>query len=62
MKSMRHAVLSAIFLLACLDVHAAMPAFQLTDLQRIVSLSDPQISPDGKQIAMIVSTDRKSVV
>jgi dipeptidyl aminopeptidase/acylaminoacyl peptidase len=56
MKSMRHAVLSAIFFLACLDVHAARPAFQLTDLQRIVSLSDPQISPDGKQIAVIVST------
>jgi dipeptidyl aminopeptidase/acylaminoacyl peptidase len=32
------------------------PAFQLSDLQKIVSLHEPQISPDGKRIAMIVST------
>jgi dipeptidyl aminopeptidase/acylaminoacyl peptidase len=32
------------------------PAFQLGDLQKIVSLHEPQISPDGKRIAMIVST------
>ena len=29
--------------------------FQLTDLRKIVNVSDPQISPDGKQIAVIVS-------
>lgn len=29
--------------------------FQLTDLRKIVNLSDPQISPDGKQVAVIVS-------
>jgi len=34
----------------------ATPAFQLSDLQKLVSLSDPQISPDGKRIAVIVST------
>jgi len=31
-------------------------AFQLGDLQKIVSLHEPQISPDGKRIAVIVST------
>jgi dipeptidyl aminopeptidase/acylaminoacyl peptidase len=30
--------------------------FQLSDLQRIVSLSEAKISPDGTQIAVIVST------
>lgn len=44
---------------------AAMPAasgssgpstFQLTDLRRLVSLSEPQLSPDGRQVALIVST------
>ncbi|HEV7121804.1 MAG TPA: S9 family peptidase [Rhodanobacter sp.] len=32
------------------------PAFQLSDLQKIVHLGEPQISPDGKRIAVIVST------
>jgi dipeptidyl aminopeptidase/acylaminoacyl peptidase len=32
------------------------PAFQLSDLQKIVTLNDPQISPDGKRIAVVVST------
>ncbi|MGA9852486.1 MAG: S9 family peptidase [Gammaproteobacteria bacterium] len=31
-------------------------SFQLVDLQKIVSLSDPQISPNGKEIAVIAST------
>lgn len=45
-------------LLACPlgETAASTPVFQLSDLQRIVSLSDPQISPDGKEIAVIVST------
>jgi dipeptidyl aminopeptidase/acylaminoacyl peptidase len=34
---------------------AATP-FQLDDLQRLVRLSDPQFSPDGKSVAMVVST------
>jgi dipeptidyl aminopeptidase/acylaminoacyl peptidase len=34
----------------------AAPAFQLSDLQKIVSLSEAKISPDGGQIAVIVST------
>lgn len=32
------------------------PAFQLSDLRKIVRLSEPQISPDGKRVAVIVST------
>ncbi|HZX69956.1 MAG TPA: S9 family peptidase [Rhodanobacter sp.] len=32
------------------------PAFQLGDLQKIVRLSEPQISPDGKRIVVVVST------
>ena len=32
------------------------PAFQLSDLQKIVRLSEPQISPDGTRIALVVST------
>jgi dipeptidyl aminopeptidase/acylaminoacyl peptidase len=35
---------------------AGAQGFQLGDLQKIVSLSDAKISPDGKQIAVIVST------
>ncbi len=34
----------------------SMPALQLNDLQKIVTLSDAMISPDGRQIAVIVST------
>jgi dipeptidyl aminopeptidase/acylaminoacyl peptidase len=58
MKSARCAMLSIACLLACPagKAVAAAPAFQLSDLQRIVSLGDPQISPDGKAIAVIVST------
>lgn len=35
---------------------AAARPFQLSDLQKIVTLGDPQISPDGKTIAVIAST------
>ncbi len=31
------------------------PPFQLTDLRKLVSLSSPQISPDGNSIAVIIS-------
>ncbi|TAN01004.1 MAG: hypothetical protein EPN40_03105, partial [Rhodanobacteraceae bacterium] len=34
---------------------AATP-FQLDDLQRLVKLSDPQLSPDGKSVAVVVNT------
>ena len=34
---------------------AAAP-FQLDDLQRLVKLSDPRLSPDGKSVAVVVNT------
>jgi dipeptidyl aminopeptidase/acylaminoacyl peptidase len=34
---------------------AAAPAFQLADLRQLTSLSDPQISPDGRHVAVIVT-------
>jgi dipeptidyl aminopeptidase/acylaminoacyl peptidase len=50
----------AMFWMTCLQVclmeSAVARAFQLGDLQKIVSLGDPQISPDGKKIAVMVST------
>jgi dipeptidyl aminopeptidase/acylaminoacyl peptidase len=49
----------ALLCLACLLAHpgaAAARTFQLDDLRRIVSLRDPQISPDGKRVALVVST------
>jgi len=50
-----------VLVMLCLSVwpltaNAAEPAFQLSDLQKLVNLSDPQISPDGKQIVVVVST------
>ena len=49
-------VLWAACLLAWPAGEAAARTFQLGDLQKIVTLGDPQISPDGKAIAVIVST------
>ena len=55
MKSMR-LVFSLCILLAPAAFAADAPKlFQLEDLRRLVGLSDPQISPDGKHIAVIVS-------
>ncbi|WEN14158.1 S9 family peptidase [Rhodanobacter sp. AS-Z3] len=59
MKSIGLAALGCCCLLALpLPSHAASttPSFQLSDLQKIVRLSEPQISPDGKRIAVVVST------
>lgn len=58
MKSCTCIAIATGFALASpLPVHAATAsAFQLEDLRKIVSLSEPQISPDGKRIAVIVST------
>jgi dipeptidyl aminopeptidase/acylaminoacyl peptidase len=39
------------------DRHADGPAaFQLGDVRKLIDLSEPQISPDGRQVAVIVST------
>ena len=47
-----------LFIFTC-SVHAAdSPAasgFQLDDLQKLVSIDDPQLAPDGRQLAVIVS-------
>lgn len=60
MKSAGYFAFAACCALALpLSTHAAATgavAFQLGDLPRIVNLSEPQISPDGKRIAVIVST------
>ncbi len=40
----------------CATAASTAPAFQLGDLQKIVRLSEPQISPDGRRIAVIVTT------
>jgi dipeptidyl aminopeptidase/acylaminoacyl peptidase len=37
------------------QVSAAVP-FQLGDLQKLVKLSDPQFAPDGKSVAVVVTT------
>ena len=49
-------VLWAVCFLAWPAGEAAARTFQLSDLQKIVTLGDPQISPDGKAIAVVVST------
>ena len=58
MTSLNRLALSICCVLASpLVAHAAdKPDFQLTDLRRIVSLADAQISPDGKQVAVVVGT------
>ncbi|HET8941048.1 MAG TPA: S9 family peptidase [Rudaea sp.] len=70
MKSHFHFAIALCFSLvgaAIASAHAA-EIFQLGDLRKLVSLSDARISPDGKQVAVIVSTpdwksnkDRKSI-
>ncbi|HKT42544.1 MAG TPA: S9 family peptidase [Rhodanobacteraceae bacterium] len=47
--------LAALLIATPLASQAAVP-FQLDDLQRLVKLSDPQLSPDGKSVAVVVST------
>jgi dipeptidyl aminopeptidase/acylaminoacyl peptidase len=42
-------------LVACSGASAAGREFELSDLRQIVSLSDPQVSPDGRSIAVVVS-------
>ncbi|HEY3520652.1 MAG TPA: hypothetical protein VGK80_06375, partial [Rhodanobacteraceae bacterium] len=56
MRSTRCARLCLICFLAWPPANALAAAFQFDDLQKIVTLGDPQISPDGKEIALTVST------
>jgi dipeptidyl aminopeptidase/acylaminoacyl peptidase len=59
MKSMGYSVLALCCALAFspsgFATDAASP-FQLTDVRKLASLSEPQVSPDGKRIAVVVST------
>src|SRR3954454_11386437 len=43
----------ALVLLSCLPVAAAR--FDISDVAKIVRVSDPQIAPDGKSIVIVVS-------
>lgn len=43
-------------LLGCGIACAAGRGFELSDLRNLVSLSDPRVSPDGREIAVVVST------
>ncbi len=59
MKSSGYVALAALCLLVSpfsTRADSVAPRFQLDDLQKIVSLADPRISPDGKRVALIVST------
>ena len=56
LRSVYCVLLWVVCLLAWPAGEAAARTFQLSDLQKIVTLGDPQISPDGKAIALIVST------
>ncbi|HEV2269356.1 MAG TPA: S9 family peptidase [Steroidobacteraceae bacterium] len=42
--------------MGCGTACAAGRAFTLPDLRNLVSLSDPQVSPDGREIAVVVAT------
>lgn len=57
MKTFARIFTLSVIILACniTLAQSARQPFQLTDLRRLVSLSSPQISPDGSRIAVIVS-------
>ena len=40
----------------CGTARAAQRDFKLSDVRRLVALTDPQVSPDGRQIAVVVAT------
>jgi dipeptidyl aminopeptidase/acylaminoacyl peptidase len=46
---------AVLFGLACAACCAAERGFALTDLRNLVSLSDPQIAPDGRSVAVIIT-------
>jgi dipeptidyl aminopeptidase/acylaminoacyl peptidase len=47
---------AVIGLVVCSGACATGRDFKLSDLRNLVSLSDPQVSPDGRNIAVVVST------
>ncbi|HVC30686.1 MAG TPA: hypothetical protein VND24_05825, partial [Steroidobacteraceae bacterium] len=50
------AATAALIAAAACGVSAVARDFRLSDLRRLVSLSDPQVSPDGREVAVLVST------
>jgi dipeptidyl aminopeptidase/acylaminoacyl peptidase len=54
-KLARAVVLGAVAAVVLAAPALAAPHFQLGDLQQIVRLSEPAMSPDGKQVAVLVS-------
>ena len=52
--SMKKILVMAVLLGVCFDTHA-QKKFELTDLAKLTNLSDPQISPDGKSVVVVVS-------
>ncbi len=55
MKSLRLVLLACVALLPLASrADDARAPFKLEDLRRLVSLADPQISPDGRQVAVVV--------
>ena len=50
------AATAALFAAAACGAPAGAGDFKLSDLRRLVSLSDPRISPDGREVAVVVST------
>lgn len=51
---MRVLLTSLIFIFTCLTV-GAQKRFELADLAKLTAISDPQLSPDGKSIVLVVS-------
>ena len=51
---MRVLLTSLIFIFTCLSV-GAQKRFELADLAKLTAISDPQLSPDGKSIVLVVS-------
>jgi dipeptidyl aminopeptidase/acylaminoacyl peptidase len=49
-------VVLAVLLVGVPSWSMAAPPFRLDDLQRLVRVSDPQLSPDGRQVAVVVAT------
>ena len=57
--AVRSPLICTALLLTCVAFNAnaaAIKTFQLEDLRKLVSLSEPKISPDGTKIAVVVST------
>ncbi|HET7562870.1 MAG TPA: S9 family peptidase [Rhodanobacteraceae bacterium] len=53
----RYCLVVLVAMAGCVSMAAlAATPFQLDDLQKLVQVSDPQLSPDGRQVAIVVKT------